>query len=91
LGAHRNNIGREQLQQFCGALSGQGASKGIFFITSSFTKQAMEFVSKISAKIILIDGTDLANLMIQYDVGVRLVRSIQVKRLDLDYFEGEDS
>jgi restriction system protein len=51
----------------------------------------MEFVSKISAKIILIDGTDLANLMIQYDVGVRLVRSIQVKRLDLDYFEGEDS
>jgi restriction system protein len=85
--AKDNTVGRERIQQFAGALVGQGASKGVFVTTSSFSRCAIEYAQKVPQKIILIDGDELARLMIQYGVGVRTDRTIQIKRMDLDYFE----
>src|SRR5262249_20024096 len=60
-----NSIGRERIQQFAGALVGQGASKGVFVTTSSFTKGAIEYAQKVPQRLILVDGAELAKLMIQ--------------------------
>jgi restriction system protein len=85
--APENTIGRERIQQFAGALAGQGASKGVFVTTSSFSRGASEYVRRVPQRIILIDGSELTRLMIQYGVGVRTERTIELKRIDLDYFE----
>jgi restriction system protein len=86
-----NTIGRERIQQFAGALVGQGASKGVFVTTSSFSKGAIEYAIKVPQRIILIDGEELTRLMVQYGVGVRIERTVEIKRIDLDYFdEGDD-
>jgi restriction system protein len=85
-----NTIGRDRIQQFAGALVGQGASKGVFVTTSSFSRGATEYVQRLPQKIILVDGKELARLMIQYGVGVRTERTIELKRIDLDYFEETD-
>jgi restriction system protein len=61
-----NTIGRERIQQFSGALVGQGASKGVFVTTSSFTKGAIEYAIKVPQRIILVDGEELTRLMVQY-------------------------
>ena len=84
-----NVVGRPEIQKFVGALAGQGAKKGIFIITSSFTKEAIEYVQRIDTKIVLIDGKLLADLMIDYDVGVTKSASYEIKKIDNDYF-GED-
>ena len=89
--AHDNTVGRERIQQFAGALVGQGASKGVFVTTSSFTKGAIEYANKVPQKIILIDGNELSLLLVRYSVGVRTERVFELKRIDLDYFnEGEE-
>jgi restriction system protein len=85
--AEDNTIGREKLQQFAGALAGHAASKGVYFTTSSFAKTAVEYAQKVQQRIILIDGDTLTKLMVQYNVGVRVERTIALKRIDLDYFE----
>lgn len=82
-------VGRPEIQKFAGALQGQRARKGIFLTTSSYTKEAREFAASIDSKIILIDGEALANLMIDYGVGVTDVASYLVKRVDSDYFGQE--
>ena len=82
-----NIVGRERIQQFAGALVGQGANKGVFVTTSGFTKGAIEYAQRVPQRIILIDGEELARLMIQYGVGVRTERSVAIKRMDLDYFD----
>ncbi len=79
-------IGRPDVQQFAGALQGQGAHKGIFITTSHFTHEAREYAQRIGSKIVLIDGDQLAELMIDHDVGVTTVSSYVVKRIDSDYF-----
>ncbi|HUO55427.1 MAG TPA: restriction endonuclease, partial [Rhodoblastus sp.] len=85
--APENTIGRERIQQFAGALVGQGASKGVFVATSSFTRNAIEYAQRVPQRIILIDGAELGRLMIRYGVGVRTERTIELKRLDIDYFD----
>ena len=85
-----NTIGRERIQQFAGALVGQGASKGVFVTTSSFSKGAAEYANKVPQRIILIDGEALTRLMVQYGVGVRVERTVEIKRIDLDYFDEGD-
>ena len=85
-----NVIGRERIQQFSGALAGQAANKGVFVTTSSFTRGAVDYANKVQQKIVLIDGDELTRLMIRYGVGVRTERVIQIKKIDLDYFESED-
>jgi restriction system protein len=81
-----NVVGRPEIQKFVGALMGKRSKKGIFITTSSFSKEAVEYVSSIDAKIVLIDGKRLAELMIDYDVGVTIVTTYQLKRVDSDYF-----
>jgi restriction system protein len=79
-------IGRPEIQKFAGALAGHRARKGVFITTSSFTRDALEFVSKIDAKIVLIDGKGLTSLMIDFGVGVTPVSSYEIKKVDSDYF-----
>lgn len=83
------SVGRPELQQFAGALHGQRARKGIFITTSQFTREAKDFVQSIDTKIVLIDGDHLTNYMIEHDVGVTLVSTYQLKRVDFDYFDEE--
>lgn len=84
-----NVVGRPELQKFVGALAGQGAKKGIFITTSSFTKDALEYGPRNETKIVLIDGEQLAQYMIDYNLGVSSVNNYEVKRIDSDYF-GEE-
>ena len=85
-----NTVGRELIQQFAGALVGQSASKGVFVTTSSFSKNALEFAQKVPQKIVLIDGEELTRLMVQYGVGVRIERTVEIKRIDSDYFSEDE-
>lgn len=80
-------VGRPDIQSFVGALDGQKASKGIFITTSRFAENARTYVKSISKKVILIDGKELASLMIEYSVGLSSKRVYDVKKMDLDYFE----
>ena len=79
-------VGRPEIQKFAGALQGQRAKKGIFITTSSFSKDAIEFASKIESKIILIDGEQIADYMIDFNVGVTTTSKYELKKLDSDYF-----
>ena len=81
------NVGRPEIQKFVGALAGQGAKKGIFITTSSFSKEAREYQPKNDTKIVLIDGHDLANLMIEHGIGVSTKINYEIKKMDTDYFE----
>ncbi|MHB8655703.1 MAG: restriction endonuclease, partial [Terriglobia bacterium] len=80
------SVGRPHVMQFAGALQAQKATKGIFITTSRFTPDARSYVSQIGSKIVLIDGDQLSNLMIDHDVGVSTVSLYPVKRIDADYF-----
>lgn len=82
-----NTIGKPQIQQFAGALDEQKATKGVFITTSSYSKEARQYVDKLSKKIVLIDGQELARYMIEYNVGVSTKRVYEIKRIDSDYFE----
>jgi restriction system protein len=80
-------VGRPDVMQFAGALQAQRANKGIFITTSRFTEEARGYVSQIGSKIVLIDGEQLTNLMIENDVGVSTVSLYPVKKIDGDYFD----
>lgn len=82
-----NPVGRPDVMQFAGALQAQRANKGIFITTSRFTDDARSYVSQIGSKIVLIDGEQLTDLMIEHDVGVSTVSLYPVKKVDSDYFE----
>jgi restriction system protein len=80
-------VGRPEIQKFVGALHGRRAKKGVFISTGSFSGEAVAYVEHIDPKVVLIDGKRLAQLMIDFEVGVATVRTYQVKRADSDYFE----
>ena len=82
----QNTVGRPQVQTFAGSLDGVRARKGIFITTSNFSRDAEEYAGRIDKRIVLIDGERLARLMYDHGVGVSLVGSYHVKRVDLDYF-----
>jgi restriction system protein len=84
-----NSVGRPEVQRFSGALQEQRARKGVFITTSSFSREAREFVSKVDARIVLIDGAKLASLMVDNDIGVTKGKEYISKRIDLDYFAEE--
>ncbi|WP_019606222.1 restriction endonuclease [Teredinibacter turnerae] len=81
-----STIGREAIQAFSGALDMQRAHKGVFITTSKFSKGALEYVSMIQKKIILIDGAKLAALMIKHNLGVSVKETYEIKALDTDFF-----
>lgn len=84
-----NVVGRPELHKFVGALAGQGAKKGIFITTSNFTKEALEYIPRNETKIVLIDGVQLAQLMIDYNIGCTTQQLYELKKIDSDYFDEE--
>jgi restriction system protein len=83
-------VGRPEIQKFAGALQGQRANKGVFITTSNFSREAEEYANIITSKIILINGEQLATLMVDHNVGVSPIGAFEIKRIDSDYFEGEN-
>ena len=81
------DVGRPEIQKFVGALAGNKASKGVFITSSGFTKEARNYANQVNHKVVLIDGVMLAELMMDYDLGVSTKDVYTVKRLDSDYFE----
>jgi restriction system protein len=82
----QGTIGRPEIQRFTGALMGQRARKGIFITTSDFSREAREYISHIDSKLVLIDGEQLAQLMIDFGVGVSVATVYEIKKVDSDYF-----
>jgi restriction system protein len=82
-------VSRPEIQKFAGALQGFRAKKGIFITTSDFSKEAVEYSARIDSKIVLIDGEQLWNLMIDFGIGVSTTATYEVKRIDNDYFSEE--
>ena len=83
------NVGRPDVQSFAGSLEGQRARRGVFITTSQFSSDARDYVNRIEKKIILIDGEQLANLCLEFGIGVEPVTMYKVQRIDSDYFEEE--
>ncbi|WP_341580822.1 restriction endonuclease [Marinobacter metalliresistant] len=79
-------VGRPEIQKFVGALHGQRAKKGVFITTSRFSKEALDYVGQIDPKVVLIDGADLVQLMIDHGVGVSSAAIYEVKKVDTDFF-----
>lgn len=84
-----STVGRPVVQAFAGALDEQKARKGVIITTSNFSQEAHAYVKRIERKIVLIDGEQLAQLMIDYNVGVAEEQTYTVKKIDLDYFGDE--
>jgi restriction system protein len=84
-----NVVGRPEIQKFVGALAGQGAKKGVFITTSRYTKEARDYEPKNEIKIALIDGEQLAELMIDSNLAVSTINTFEIKRIDNDYFGDE--
>ena len=81
------SVGRVEIQKFVGALEERRATKGIFITSSDFNSNAVTYVRNISKQVVLVDGRRLADLMIEFNVGVSPSKSIVIKKLDTDYFE----
>ena len=82
-------LGRPDVQGFVGALQGVRASRGVMISTGSFSREAREYAAGVSPRVVLIDGEELARLMIEHDVGVGVEQVYAVKRINSDYF-GDD-
>jgi restriction system protein len=83
-----NPVGSEAVHAFIGALVGRGSQKGVLITTSTFTKAALEAAHQTGGlRLVLIDGEALTKLMIQFNVGVRIARTVEIKRIDFEYFE----
>ena len=80
-------VSRPEIQKFVGALAGQRAKKGVFITTSDFSKEAINYASQMDTKIVLIDGDTLAQYMIDYNLGVSVQNTYEIKKIDTDYFE----
>ena len=83
----QSSVGRPELQAFYGALAGQKAKKGVFITTASYTAQALHFAKSVEG-IVLIDGSRLAELMIDHEVGIS-ARAVKIPKVDADYFDEE--
>lgn len=82
-----NNVSRPDIQGFVGALEGRRATKGVFITTSDFTGPATDYVNNINKQVVLINGKRLTELMIEYKLGVTVISSFDLSRIDRDYFE----
>lgn len=84
-----NTVDRPALQAFVGMMTGEGAGKGVFVTTSTFTSGAKAYIEKVQQRIVLIDGKAFAELAVRHNVGVRVRQTYQLKRVDEDYFSEE--
>ena len=87
----KGNVGRQEIQNFVGALAGRKASKGVFITTSAFNDNAVAYAAGLQQKVILIDGRRLAELMIEHRIGVAEQHAYSIKKIDSDYFEDSES
>jgi len=87
--AEGNTVGEGDLRNFAGALDAAGTVKGVFVTTTRFTRSAEEYVARSPKRIVLIDGAELARLMVRYGIGVRTRVHHEIKRIDEDYFSQE--
>ena len=85
--AEGNTVGENALRNFAGAIDAAGTTKGVFVTTSTFTTKAREYLNRSPKRIVLIDGEELARLMVDYNVGVRTKEQYEIKRIDEDFFE----
>ena len=83
-----SNIGRQEIQQFIGAISNKNTKKGVFITTAKFTKEAQTFAKDSqNFSVVLIDGDRLAELMIKYKVGVQTSQIYEICKIDTDFFD----
>jgi restriction system protein len=80
-------VGVDRVREFAGSLVERGATKGVFVTTSHFAPAASAYAERIPQRLVLIDGDELTRLMVYYGVGVRTDRTIDLRKLDLDYFD----
>ena len=86
-----NSVGRPTVQSFLGAMTGGGCRKGVFVTSSTFTSEAKKFAEGLNdVRLVLIDGVDLAKLMIEHSVGVQVKETIKVAKIDQDFFSGDE-
>lgn len=85
-----NVIGVDKIREFAGSLDEKGAIKGVFVTTSRFAPQAKAYAERSPKRIILIDGENLTQLLVTYGVGVRTFRTIELKKIDSDYFNTDE-
>lgn len=85
--AEGNNIGSSAIRDFFGALSLKRATKGIFVTTSAFSSAAIETARGLGSRIVLIDGPQLARLMLRYNIGCRDEEILHLKKIDEDFFD----
>ena len=83
-------VGEGDLRNFAGAIDAANTTKGVFVTTAGFTRSATDYVAKSPKRIVLIDGEELARLMVVHEIGVRTRIRYAVNRIDEDYFAGED-
>jgi len=86
----QNPVGRPEIQRFVGALQGQRGAKGVFLTTSTFSSDAVAYAESVTPRVVLVDGEDLAELMIDHGVGVTVDTSYELKKLDRDYLGDEE-
>ena len=79
------------IRELAGSLDEHGTDKGVFFTTDKFTGPAIEYAKSIKKRIILIDGPELARLMVLHGVGVSVLRVLKTVRVDSDFFEDVDA
>lgn len=85
----QGSVGRPEIQKFVGALHGQRAKKGVFITTGTFSREAEQYVATIDPKVVLIDGKHLVELMIDHHLGVSIVDTYEIKKIDSDFFVEE--
>jgi restriction system protein len=83
----QGSVGRPAVQAFVGAITGHRASKGVFLTTGTFTREAEDYVRNLDKTVVLVDGERLAELMIEFNLGVTLEQTYEIKRIDSDFFE----
>ena len=88
--AASTTVSEGDLRNFAGAIDAANTTKGVFVTTARFTRSATDYVAKSPKRIVLIDGEELARLMVVHEIGVRTRIRYAVKRIDEDYFAGED-
>ena len=87
--ADGNTVGEGDLRNFAGAIDAAGTTKGVFVTTAGFTRAAKDYVARSPKRIVLIDGEELARLMVRHGIGVRTRVRHEIKRIDEDYFDQE--
>ncbi|MFA5942971.1 MAG: restriction endonuclease [Candidatus Thermoplasmatota archaeon] len=84
---YTGSVGAPEVNNFIGALDRKRAVKGVLMTTGTFSRQAVEAARESSRKVVLVDGTKLAELMVRHGVGVSTTATYKVQRVDTDYFE----